>query len=354
MPAIIVDAHLDLAHNAVALGRDLCLPLEELRARERVTPPPGKRPGVSMVTLPELRRGKVAVVGGSIFVEPARASLLGAGVTYRDAEEAHVQARAQLDTYHRWADEGALRLLLNSADLEATLASWNTPQPVVGLFLVMEGAAPIRQPAELEWWVEQGLRGVGLSWAVGTAYAGGNANPGALTDAGRSLLREMASYNLLLDISHLWEAAAYEALDRYPGPIAATHANPRALVDGPRQLPDPLIRQLAERDGVIGIVPFNRMLLAGWSESDPRLPLSRVLEAVDHVCQVTGSPRHVGLGTDFDGGMGVEASPMGLDSIADLGKLEGLLRERGYAPDDIVAVLRDNWLRLMRATLAGF
>ncbi len=350
----IIDAHLDLSYNAVALGRDLRLALDELRARERETPPPGKWPGSSMVTFPELRRGQVAVVGGSIFVEPARAAWATPGATYQDAEEAHLQAQKQMETYLRWADAGELRLLHDEADLEAVLPTWNTATPMLGLFLVMEGAAPIRKPDEMGWWVEQGVRGVGLTWAAGTPYAGGNANPGPLTAEGRALLREMASFNLLLDISHLWETAAYEALDRYSGPVAATHANPRALREGARQLPDGLIRQLAERDGVVGIVPFNQMLLAGWTASDPRLPLSRVIEAVDHVCQVTGSPRHVGLGTDFDGGMGMETAPSGLDSAADLGKLATLLRDRGYTAEDTAAVLHGNWLRLMRATLSSF
>ncbi|MDX9956039.1 MAG: membrane dipeptidase [Anaerolineae bacterium] len=354
MTDIIVDAHLDLSYNAVALGRDLRLPLEELRALEQVTPPPGKWSGAVMATFPELRRGRVAVVGGSIFVEPAHASWSAPGAAYHNAEEAHAQALAQLETYLRWADAGELQFLRNCADLEACLASWDTASPVIGLFLVMEGAAPIREPAELGWWVEQGLRGVGLSWAAGTPYAGGNANPGPLTGDGRALLHEMAAFNLLLDISHLWETAAYEALDLYPGPVAASHANPRALRDGARQLPDELIRQLAARDGVVGIIPFNWMLDAEWTATDARLPLNRVIEAVDHICQVTGSPLHVGLGTDCDGGMGMEKATLGLDSVANFGKLAPLLQERGYAAEDIVAILGGNWLRLLRATLSNF
>lgn len=351
---IIVDAHLDLAHNAIALGRDLRLPLAELRARERAAAPAEGLFRTAMVTLPELRRGKVAVIGGSIFAEPLHSVWPTAGTGYRNQEEAHQQAREQLDMYFRWADEGVLQLLYTAADLETVLASWHTATPVSGVFLVFEGADPIRRPDELGWWVEQGVRGVGLSWSMGTVYAGGNVNPGPLTDEGRALLREMAGFNLLLDISHLWETAALAALERYAGPVAATHANPRALVEGPRQLPDVLIRELAARDGVVGVVPFNRMLRAGWNEREPRLPLSRLGEAIDYICQLTGSARHVGLGTDFDGGMGVEAVPLELDSIADLHKLNTLLQARGYTSTDIAAILHANWLRVMRAVLAAF
>lgn len=350
MTGIIVDAHLDLGYNAVALGRDLRLPLEELRARERQ----GQVKNTCMVTFPELRRGNVAIVGGSLFVEPAHSPWLAAGEGYHNAEEAYLQARTQLETYRRWSDEGELRFLRTLADLDATLSAWETSPGAIGLFLVLEGAAPIRSPAEVGWWAEQGARGVGLTWAAGTPYAGGNAAPGPLTDEGRALLREMAALNLLLDISHLWEAAAYDALERYPGPVAATHANPRALREGARQLPDRLIQQLAERDGVIGVIPFNMMLSESWRRDDPRLPLPRVIEAIDHVCQVTGSARYVGLGTDADGGMGLEAAPLGLDSAADWGKIAALLRERGYAEADIAAILHDNWLRLMRTVLTNF
>jgi len=198
------------------------------------------------------------------------------------------------------------------------------------------------------------LRGVGLSWAAGTRYAGGNGNPGPLTDLGRELLRAMADDHLLLDLSHLWEEAAEEVLDRYPGPIVASHANPRAFVDSPRQLSDRLIERIAERDGVVGIVPYNRMLEPGWRTSEARLPLQRVVEAIDYVCQLLGSADHVGLGSDFDGGLGVESVPREIETIRDLRKLIPLLEARGYAPAAVTNILRDNWLRCLRAALVAF
>jgi len=353
MTQILVDAHLDLAYNAVVLGRDLLRPVAEVRAHETETPPPIPSSGMCLTTLPALLEGRVAVVGASIFVAPARPGRVELQV-YRTPEEAHRYAVLQLDYYRRLADEHEWVVLLNSnADLEAVLTSWKTDQPRLGLFVVMEGAEPLREPGEIGWWVERGLRGVGLAWAMGTRYAGGNAAPGSLTDEGRKLLAVMADYNLLLDLSHLWEEAAYEALDRYPGPVVATHANPRAFADSPRQLPDALIRRIADRDGVIGVVPFNAMLDKAWRNGDARLPLTRVAEVVDHICQVTGDARFVGIGSDFDGGFGREAIPEGLDSIADLGKLGDLLSERGYTVADVTAILSGNWLRLMRQVLGA-
>jgi membrane dipeptidase len=347
---------LDLAYNALVLGRDLRSPLEEVRAGEVKSPPPDKEAGVALTTVPTLIDGRVAVVGGSIFVAPAgRNAPEGAPHVYANVEEAHTYGRQQLDYYRRLGDEDErVRLIGSAGDLEEVLSSWETESPRVGVFVVMEGAAPIRSPDEVGLWVEEGLRGIGLTWAVGTIYAGGNGNPGPLTDEGRDLLRTASEFNLLVDISHLWEDAAYDVLSFYPGPIGATHANPRAFVDSPRLLSDDLIRRLADREGVMGIVPFNRMLEPGWNTSQPRLPQTRVVEAIDYVCQLLGSASHVGIGSDFDGGFGLRSVPAGLGSGADLGKIGELLLERGYAPEDVEAILHGNWLRLMRRALEAF
>ncbi len=348
----IIDAHLDMAYNAVLWQRDLRQPLADLRAHEKRHPLPA-HVGTALVTVPALLEGRVGVVGGSIFVAPDAGEWSREIEVYRNAEEAHAQGVAQLDYYRRLADaDPRVRLLCDAQDLAAVRRSWECDTPQVGIFVVMEGADPIREPGEVAWWVERGLRGVGLAWAKGTRYAGGNAHPGPLTDAGRALLDAMAEYHLLLDISHLWEEAAYEVLDRYPGPVVATHANPRAFVDSPRMLSDDMILRVAEREGVVGLIPYNRMLEPGWSPNDPRLALDRWAAAIDHVCQLTGSAAFAGIGSDFDGGFGVESVPAEIDAVADLGKVADALRARGYDAADVAAILHGNWLRVMASVLA--
>ncbi|MGC9357468.1 MAG: dipeptidase [Anaerolineae bacterium] len=355
MKKIIIDGHLDLAYNGVVLGRDVRRPVEEIRAAEKLAPPPGVHTGTCLVSIPTLLKGRIAVIGGSLFVAPAWKRWQNEAQVYHNAEEAHEQALTQLDFYRRLDDEDdRVRLVGNADVLDEILGSWKTENPVLGIFVVMEGADPIRHPDEVGWWVERGLRGIGPTWAAGTLYSGGNAEPGPLTDEGQALLKTMADFNLLLDISHMWEEAAHTALNAYPGPIVATHANPRAFVDSPRMLSDDLIQHLIERRGVMGIVPFNRMLEPGWSESDPRLPLRRVVEAIDYVCQLAGSAEHVAIGSDFDGGLGRESIPAEMDSVADLNKIGDLLRERGYAERDVDAIMSENWLGIFRETLAGF
>jgi membrane dipeptidase len=352
---LIIDAHLDVAYSAVALGRDLTMSMDDLRAHEHQLPSAHAQPQVPMVSWPALKEGRVAVIGGSLFVEPARKFSQQVTPCYHTPEEAHAQATQQMDYYRRVNDEREdVALLMTGGELDAVWASWESEQPVTGVFVVMEGADPILYPDQLGLWVEQGVRGVGLSWSAGTRYAGGNANPGPLTGEGVALLDAMADYNLLLDISHLWEAAAIQALDRYPGPVVATHANPRFMVDTPRLLDDDMIRRLHERGGVVGVVAFNRMLDPDWRLGQPRLSLARLIEAIDHICQLTGDAAGVGIGSDLDGGFGQASTPAELDSVADLCKIGDLLRARGYAGEEIQAILHGNWLRVMREVLEAF
>ena len=179
--------------------------------------------------------------------------------------------------------------------------------------------------------------------------------PGPLTDAGRELLDVMADLGLVLDVSHLAEASFFEAIDRFEGRTVATHANPRARVPGSRQLSDGMIRRLAERDGVIGIVPYNPFLRPGWTKGGAKdaVTVADVAAAVDHVCQVVGDAAHVGLGSDFDGAFGAESTPAGLDTVADLARIGPALGELGYGEEDVAAVLGGNWLRVLRAALPG-
>jgi len=347
---LIIDAHEDVAHNALTLGRDVRRSALETRRLEQDTDIP-RRHGLCMVGLPEWLKGRIAVVFGTIYAAPARQEQRGTN-TYSNAEEAHALGQKQLDYYHHLADEEERVVLVgNRADLKAVLETWEGNEPQVGIVPLMEGADPIREPSEAEMWFERGMRIVGLAWSSGSRYAGGNAASGPLTDAGRELLEVMADLGLVLDVSHLAEEAFFEAVGRFEGRVIASHANPRALVPGPRHLSDEMIRRLADRGAVIGIVPANFFLRPDWETRI--VTVTDVAAAVDHVCQVVGDAAHVGLGSDFDGGFGADASPVELDTIADLKRIGPALVEMGYDEEHIAAILGGNWLRVLRETLPG-
>lgn len=354
---IIVDAHLDLAYNALNYGRNLQSPLTDLRQKERNR----SSNGIATATFPEIKRAGIGVVFGTVFTLPAQSRLATPDdkLTYRTQAEAHRLGMQQLDYYHRLADEDeSIRLVTDRATLQEVVKSFKGDEGengrLLGIVPLMEGADPVREPEELELWAERGLRIVGPAWDD-THYAAGSWQGGrhGLTKAGYGLLEIMQQFNMILDITHMNEKGSLEALDVYAGTAVATHNNCRALVPGERQLSDTQIRLLGERGGVIGIVPYNAMLRAGHRNGERKelVTLDHVVAHIDHICQLLGSASHVGIGSDFDGGFGAKDIPHEMDSIYDLNLLPAKLKEKGYATADIEAIMGKNWLTLLQNAL---
>ena len=357
---IIVDAHQDLAWNMLTFGRDYTRPAAETRHIEYGSQAPIQN-GDTLLGWADYQRGQVALIFATLFAAPARRRL-GEWDTqsYRDTGEAKSRYSAQLDAYHRLADEQPdhFCLVRSQKELNIVLSAWDEPTPTghpIGLVPLMEGAEAIADPGEVELWWQRGVRIIGPAW-TGTRFCGGTSEPGPLTREGYALLESMADYGLILDISHMDATAARQALDSYPGTLIASHANAAVLLKGSdsnRFLPDDVIRGLIDRDGIIGIVPFNKFLLPGWSTGDGRhlVTLDHVIAQIDYICQVAGNARHVGIGTDFDGGFGLQSVPAEIDTIADLRKLIPLLSDKGYTEADIGAILGYNWIHLLKQAI---
>ncbi|MEQ8678023.1 MAG: membrane dipeptidase [Aggregatilineales bacterium] len=353
---IIIDAHQDIAYNALCFNRDYTRSALKKRQLEYGTPVPPKA-GIATCGLPEALVGRIALIFSTLFVAPrTRQSAPWDNVMYATPQEAYKLARTQLDYYERLAENDKITLIKTQTDLDAVLQTWEADTSlksrVQGLVLLMENADPIVEPAQLEEWYELGLRIVGPAWQA-SRYCGGTGQPGNLTTLGHDLLETMSDFNMILDLSHMAEEAYFEALNIYEGPIIASHSNPRKFVDTDRHLSDEIIRSLAERDGVMGIVLYNRFLDQTWTPTDKKdgITVDRIVAAIDHVCQVTGSALHVGIGTDFDGGFGTEAIPYELDTVADLYQIGDALSRFGYAEEDIVSVMGGNMLRKLREGL---
>lgn len=360
---LIIDSHQDLAWNILTYGRDYTRSVSETRRLEAATDIPARN-GDTLVGWPEYQRGRVAVVFSTLYATPARKMEPWDTIVYKDSETAHRLYRDQIDVYRKLTDShpDKFRLISSTSELDSVIEHWSKPEldpdgHPVGLIYLMEGADGIRSPRELPEWWDLGLRMIGLAWA-GTRYCGGTDEPGPLTDEGRQLISAMAEFNFILDLSHMDEAAAYESLDRYEGPVMATHANCAALMRGSetnRHLPDDVIRGLIEREGVIGVIPLNTFLKAGWLRKNgsrrEEVPLDTLIAHIDHICQLAGDSEHAAIGSDFDGGFGLQSVPPELDSIADLPLIARKLMERGYTETDAANVLGGNWLRFLKRNL---
>ena len=353
---LIVDAHLDLAWNAVQGGRDLRRPVAEIRRTEAEAGLEGPGRGQGTVALPELRLGHVGVAVATLIARCTGTPL--EGVDYATVAEATAVARGQLAYYRELEQEGLVVVLENAGALREHVAHWerwdeSDPVPPIGLVVSLEGADPIATPADVDEWYAAGVRIIGLSHYGPGRYAGGTMTDGGLTADGPALLAAMARCGIALDVTHSTDAGMAESLVLFDGPVLASHSNARALVPHQRQLTDAQLTELARRDGVIGSVFDCWMLDPTWMRGQKENPvtLERVADQIEHVCQVTGGTEHAAIGSDLDGGFGREQSPGDLDTIADLPRLGGILRERGYSEGDVAAVLHGNWLRLLERIL---
>lgn len=351
-PLIIVDAHQDIGYNYMEAGRDFLKPALVKRQLEDNSLEAVKHRGIATLSLPEALMGRVGIIFGTLYASP-QFSPLPSKYNYETPQEAYQIAMTQLDYYKRLLDSDNRLVLIDApTSLAQVLSTWaegtTFADHKLGLVLLMEGADPIIEPRQAEEWYAQGVRIIGPAWSE-TRYAGGTGRPGPLTRLGFELLDVMADLGMILDLSHLAEKAYLQAIDHYEGVLIASHSNPRHFVDRDRMLSDEMILRLAERDGVMGLVPYNRFMSPDWSLGSPKdqLTIDDFIDMIDYVCQLTGSVHHVGIGTDWDGGFGAESIPAPFDTIADLWLLHDALQQRGFIAEHIQAILGGNFLRIL-------
>ena len=357
---IVIDGDYPMAYGAMVLNRDLTLPIDGIRsvAEDRGT----------MSCLPQMRCGRVAAAVVKICQRVQRGDCPLPG--HRSGEQAYAAARADLAYYQILETRGHVRILRTRRNLQQHIDQWSTQQSTadlpVGLILGIEGADSILWPAQVHDWREVGVRVVSLAhygmsaWCHGT----GTGTDGGLVAGADKLLREMEDAGMILDVTHASDRSNQESLERFGGRVVATHHNCRTLVRGERQLPDHLLHAIIQRDGVVGVSMDTWMLYrAGidWSNIPPdrrrlfpreAITLRDVADHVDYICQLAGNARHAAIGGDTDGQGGCQGAPADVDTVADYGKLAGVLKQRGYSVDDVENVMFKNWLRVLSAGMS--
>lgn len=337
----LFDGHLDLAY-LTEIGRDMHASLGQCRGT--LLP--------ASVTLSSLREGPVRACLGTIFTEPEThdspqgphmgphmgLQMGGFGHTYPpgDAPAAHRAGLRQLKLYHAWRDAGVIDLLPNAGNAPLTVG------------ILMEGADPIADANEVAWWAGQGVVAIGLAWAMGSRYAGGNTQTHGLTDIGQDMVRAIDDAGLVHDLSHLSDRAMDQLLERATGKVVASHSNARALLGNTNQrhLRDESIAEIARRGGIVGLNLYAPFLDPDFEKGAKRPPLRLALDHVRHVASIAGKD-HVGLGTDMDGGFDANALPEGIDEPADLHQLLDLLRGDGWSEAEVAGFAYKNWARVL-------
>jgi membrane dipeptidase len=321
---LIVDAHLDIAWNAISDGRGFLSP-----------PAPGY-----LVSRSSLLAAGVGLVFATIYCAPARGRrAMRTRFVYENAHEANLMATAQVNYYRSCG----LELIGDSKALAAYARGWRKGRAAA--VLLMEGADPIETPAQLGAWVHRGVRIVGPAWS-GTRYSGGTGVPGGLTDLGRQLLKAMRRQHVILDLSHMAEQAVADAFELWRGPIMASHSNARELAPGDRQVSSATVAEIARRGGMVGVSFYKGHLRARGEGSDAGL--DDLVAHLVHHARSAGGPEHVGLGTDLDGGF--DARHAAIDDLGKLKTLQARLRLH-FNRAQVEGIMGGNWLDFLSRSL---
>jgi membrane dipeptidase len=350
---LIVDAHLDLAMNALEWNRDLTREVSEINAREIGMDDKPDR-GKATISLNELRKGNIGLVVATQiarFVKPD-STIPG----WNSPEQAWAQTQGQLAWYEAMIAKGEMRMIKTSTDLQSHLAIWENDKKAIGFVLSLEGADSIIDTSYLEKAYNNGLRVIGPAHYKEGRYANGTDSTGKMGKAGLELLKEIERLGMILDMTHLCDDAFWQALENYNGALWASHNNCRKFVNHNRQYADEQVEAIIERNGVIGVALDAWMMVPNWTRgiSDPETTgcnLEIAVNNIDHICQLAGNTNHVGIGSDLDGAFGKEQCPYDLETIADLQKIGIILKSRGYTENDISKIMHQNFIDFLMKNL---
>jgi len=320
-----IDGHLDLAYLALQ-GVDLLSASNDA--------------GRFGVNLPSLALGGFGLVLGTIFTERGSAEAWGYPAD-DDGSAAEAAGMRQLRMYEELEARGEIRIVRRRKDLEGL--GTDGPLRVV---ILMECADPIRSPRHAQAWFDAGVRVVGMAWAHGSRYCGGNGQDGPLNAAGIELVQAFDALGMLHDASHLSRQSFDDLMQATDRCVVASHSNCAAITaDVPRHLTDAQIRAIAARGGLCGLNLFGKFLA-----KDRPATLDDAVRHVLHVRALAGDGA-IALGSDFDGGFTPLDCPAGAQRPEELPLLEAALAKAGLTATDLRGFQHGNWLRVLRAAL---
>jgi membrane dipeptidase len=359
--AVSIDMHADTVQFMVDEGADI-----------------NARLGTTHLDAVRMREGGLDAQFFSIWVEPQYYGLKG--------ERAVARADEQIKAVRALAEEHPETWTLATTAEDVRRAA---REGKLSALLGLEGGYAIDERLEsVERYYHLGVRYMSPAWTYSLSWAGSSGDAEGrtrgLNEFGRSVIREMNRLGIIVDVSHVSDKTFRDIIETSTKPIVATHSNCRAIANVPRNLTDEQIRAIAKTGGVVSVVFYPAFVQPGWKERKdaldreiqplvdeasrkaqggpslrriardrvrereyaarlPPVPIARVVDHIDHIVRLVGV-EHVGVGSDFDG---IQATPAGLSSVADLPNLTAELLRRGYTEEDVTKILGGNILRVM-------
>jgi membrane dipeptidase len=351
---MLFDAHLDLAMNGIDLNRDIRQSVDDIRGQETTLEMNELGRKTNTLSFPELKATELAVCLATMIARVEQPINHSFGWTSPHA--CYGMAHAHLAYYRAMEATGYMRLIRTKLDLQNQISAFekdpaSTP---LGFILTMEGADPMMTPETVFEFYDHGLRALGLTHYGTNRYGGGTRSEVGLSLDALQLLKNCESLGITIDMTHLSDVSFWQVAEHFDGRVHASHQNARAICNWQRQFSDEHIKFIIERDGVLGVSMDVIMLQEGFvrGHSVPTATLERAVDQMEHVRSLSGgSLRHVGIGTDLDGGYGNEQTPADLNRYRDLQKLVDKMQRRGFSDEEVQAVFHGNWIRFFGEVL---
>lgn len=313
--------------------------------------------------IPRLRAGLVGAQFWSVWI-PGEIDPIDYGrVQMEEIDIARQIIKAYPDTFE---------LALTADDIERVFKAGK-----IASLLGMEGGyALYNSLGAMRSFYELGVRYMTLTHNVSLDWvdaALGEQLHGGLTPFGRAMIKEMNRTGMLVDLAHTSPAVMHQALDVTQSPVIWSHAAARALVDHPRNVPDDVLKRVADNGGLV-MVTFVPSFLSqevwdmeetlwdtagsleliseyrkAWLAYDAehgakRATLDQLIAHIEHVRDVAGID-HIGLGSDY---WGMPDGPIGLEDVSGFPRLFAALICRGWSDADLRKLAGQNLLRVMR------
>ncbi|HEX8501982.1 MAG TPA: dipeptidase [Pyrinomonadaceae bacterium] len=362
--AVVVDGHNDIPTIMADEDYDIGVP----------------SPGKYHTDIPRLKQGGMTGEFFSIYVDRQYATPEWVAKNYATQGGAARRALDLIDVSYRMLEKYPNDLLFATSAADIRRAK---REGKVGVLFGIEGGHAIENslPALREFY-RLGVRYMTLThnntneWADACCDA---PRHGGLSDFGREVVREMNRLGMFVDVSHVSDETMSDVLDVTKAPVIASHSSARVFSNHRRNVPDELLKRIAQNGGVVMVnfypafldekvrtaglerdqkLKAQRDALREQFRDDPKrleeelrklndanpIPnttLSMLVDHIDHIAKVAGVD-HVGLGSDFDG---VPNLPEGIKDVADLPNVTYELLRRGYSDRDVLKILGGNLLR---------
>jgi membrane dipeptidase len=303
----------------------------------------GRTPGHT--DIPRMREG---MVGGKFWSVWIPTQVAGPGASRVQLEQIDI-ARRMIDAYPE-----ALELALTADDAVRIFREGR-----IASMIGMEGGHAIENSlGTLRSFYDLGARYMTLTHSANIDWADScceEPEHGGLTRFGEEVVREMNRMGMLVDLSHVAPQTMHDALDVTEAPVIFSHSSAYAVTQHPRNVPDDVLRRMAENGGVVMVTFVTVFVSQDLMEyralppdqrvgPAPAATLADVVEHIEHVRRVAGID-HVGIGSDFDGA----TMPDGLEDTSTFPALLAELSRRGWSESDLRKLAGENVLRAWRA-----